>query len=177
VLGPWRQFDVKGWRKDLNRVASFYFTRLDDSYAARTGRPDNVGVIGVAVFRRRPEPPPAAAIEQEQPRYGESGTRDRRQAPAPAAPSRESASSDSVERSAGAPAAKAENSLGTGHGRQVTSTVRYTSFERESDAPNEVISIWYDSQANLVARGVIPQPKPRDPQPFPAGFVPDPPRS
>jgi hypothetical protein len=40
-----------------------------------------------------------------------------------------------------------------------------------------VISIWYDSHANLVARGVIPQPKPRDPQPFPAGFVADPPRS
>ena len=177
VLGPWRQFDVKGWRKDLNRVASFYFTRLDDSYAARTGRPDNVGVIGVAVFRRKPKPPPAAAIEQEQQRYGEPDTRYRRQAPASAAPSRESSSADSVERSVGAPAAKLENSLGTGHGRQVASTVRYTSFERESDSPSEVISIWYDSQANLVARGVIPQPKPRDPQPFPAGFVADPPRS
>jgi hypothetical protein len=178
VLGPWRQFDVKGWRKDLNRVASFYFTRLDDSYAARTGRPDNVGVIGVAVFRRKPEPPPAA-LEQEAPRYEGPTLRDRRQAPASAAPSRESGAADSVERSAsaGAPSAKAENSLGTGHGRQVNSTVRYTSFERESDAPNEVISIWYDSHANLVARGVIPQPKPRDPQPFPAGFVADPPRS
>ncbi len=180
VLGPWRQFDVKGWRKDLNRVASFYFTRLEDSYAARTGRPDNVGVIGVAVFRRKPEPPPAALIEQEAPRYGDGTMRDRRQGPAPAAPARESGSADSAERSSAAgapPAAKAENSLGTGHGRQVASTVRYTNFERESDSPNEVISIWYDSHANLVARGVIPQPKPRDPQPFPAGFVPDPPRS
>lgn len=34
-------------------------TAAPDSYAARTGRPDNVGVIGVAVFRERvyrPEP-------------------------------------------------------------------------------------------------------------------------
>lgn len=178
VLGSWRQFEVKGWRKDLNRVASFYFTRLDDSYAARTGRPDNVGVIGVAVFRRKPEPPPAAAIEPERRRYDEGMMHERRQLPAPAAPARESGAADSVERSASAgapPAAKAENSLGTGHGRQVNSTVRYTSFERESDAPNEVISIWYDSRANLVARGVIPAAPERDPRPFPASFVPDPP--
>ena len=38
-------------------AAAFYFTALPDSYAARTGRPDNVGVIGAAVFRERvPEP-------------------------------------------------------------------------------------------------------------------------
>jgi hypothetical protein len=86
VLGSWRQFEVKGRRKDLNRVASFYFTRLDDSYAARTGRPDNVGVIGVAVFRRKPEPPPAAAIELERKRCDEGMMHERRQLPAPAAP-------------------------------------------------------------------------------------------
>jgi hypothetical protein len=39
-----------------------------------------------------------------------------------------------------------------------------------------VDSIWYDSQRNLVARGVIPVARPitRDPQPFPNGFMPDP---
>lgn len=176
VLGPWRQFDVKGWRKSLDRVASFYFTRLDDSYAARTGRPDHVGVIGVAVFRRKPEPPPAAVMERELPREGAMG--DRRQMPS--APARESAAADFPGRAAAgdaSPGAKAESSLGTGHGRQLASSVRYTAFERESDSPGEVISIWYDSHANLVARGVIPQPKPRDPQPFPGGFVADPPRS
>ena len=50
--------DVEGWRKNLSRTAAFYFTALADSYAARTGRPDDVGVIGVALFRRKtPEPP------------------------------------------------------------------------------------------------------------------------
>jgi hypothetical protein len=47
-------------------------------------------------------------------------------------------------------------------------------FERESDAPNEVVIIHYDTYANLMARGVIPQ-SPRWPSPFPGGFVPDPP--
>ena len=35
------------------RTAAFYFTDLGDSYAARTGRPQNVGVIGVAVFQEK----------------------------------------------------------------------------------------------------------------------------
>ena len=56
VLGPQQGFGVKGWRKSLERTAAFYFTALPDSYAARTGRPDHVGVIGVAVFRKKPEP-------------------------------------------------------------------------------------------------------------------------
>ena len=45
---------IDGWRKSLDDVAAFYFTALPDSYAARTGRPDDVGVIGVALFRERP---------------------------------------------------------------------------------------------------------------------------
>lgn len=59
VIDPYGAADIDGWRKSLGEVAAFYFTALPDSYAVRTGRPDNVGVIGVAVFRERayrPEP-------------------------------------------------------------------------------------------------------------------------
>ncbi len=63
VLSPWRALEVKGWRKDLSRTAAFYFTSLPDSYAARTGRPDNVGAIGLALFRKKkPEPVQFAPI-------------------------------------------------------------------------------------------------------------------
>ena len=65
VLGPQQGFDIKGWRKSLERVAAFFFTEHQNSYAARTGRPDNLGVIGVAVFRRKAEPP--ARIDQSTP--------------------------------------------------------------------------------------------------------------
>ncbi len=54
VLSPYESADIAGWRKSMSNTAAFYFTTLPDSYAARTGRPDNVGVIGVAVFRERP---------------------------------------------------------------------------------------------------------------------------
>src|SRR5690606_29068686 len=50
VLNPWQTTDIHGWRKSSDEVAQFVFTDPDRSYAARTGRPDNIGVIGVAVF-------------------------------------------------------------------------------------------------------------------------------
>src|SRR4030095_14544434 len=53
VLGRWDSLRSEGWRKSLDEVATFYFTKLADSYAARTGRPHDVGVIGVALFRER----------------------------------------------------------------------------------------------------------------------------
>ena len=39
VLSPRERTDIAGWRKSETEVAAFYFTRLPDSYAARTERP------------------------------------------------------------------------------------------------------------------------------------------
>ncbi len=58
VLSPWQTTEISGWRKSLSNTAAFYFTDHGNSYAARTGRPNDVGVIGVAVFRERQAPPP-----------------------------------------------------------------------------------------------------------------------
>jgi hypothetical protein len=68
--------------------------------------------------------------------------------------------------------ARRDDRLGTGHGERVTSSTRYTDFRRDSDRPFAVLTIYYDSYANLVAQGVIPGA--RTPSPFPGGFVPDP---
>ena len=176
VLSPHTSFAIKGWRKSLQRVAAFYFTELENSYAARTGRPDHVGVIGVAVFRRKPEP--AVGLLRE---YGQ-----RREAPPSGASGRDSenAATEST-RSAAADAAApqsstlapqpVEKSLGTGHGQSVASTVRYTDFERAAQIPDEVITIYYDSYRNLVAQGVLADaPRIARPSPFPGPFVADP---
>jgi hypothetical protein len=150
VLTPGRALDVRGWRKSLAETAAFYFTPLSDSYAARTGRPDNVGVIGVALFRRKPSEPPA-----------------------PIAPRAEARSQAGAAADAAKPSAEAQ--LGTGHGRRENSQAHYVGFERASSAPAEVVALYYDSYPNLVARGVIREPVPVAPlpRPFP-GFVPDP---
>lgn len=156
VLDPYGTVEIDGWRKSMDEVAAFYFTSLPDSYAARTGRPDNVGVIGVAVFGERVS---YAMLRQQE-------SVSAAEAPAPAAESRNSnARADGM-----------LGKLGTGHGKRHDSGATYTQFERASDEPEAVIRIFYDSRRNLVAQGVIPSGRHARnvPDPFPAGFVPDP---
>jgi len=155
ILERRQRFDVKGWRKSLDQVAAFYFSSVQASYAAQTGRPENVGVIGVALFKRKVEGPVYEDYLEEE---------DRDAASEPAAPGARSSQKRQAD----------ESSLGTGHGRRKNSLVRYGEFERESDVANEVVVIYYDSRANLIARGIIPGARPH-PNPFPNGFVPDPP--
>ncbi len=173
VLGSHQAFGIKGWRKSLDRVAAFYFTALPDSYAARTGRPDHVGVIGVAVYRRKAEPVAHRAL----PRL-EQGSAEADSPHSPSVPGERSAAgrpADSVAGN-GAESQVPQKSarLGTGHGRSETSQVTYTEFERASAAPAEMIAIYYDSHRNLVAQGVIHAPKVARPDPFPGRFAPDP---
>jgi len=176
VLLPWASFDVLGWRKSQERVADFVFTRLEDSYAARTGRPDEVGVIGIAAFREADDGAATSLSERS-----ESKREDRRPAPsesraAPSAPAEPSAADRA--RSEGAPLAQAQERLGTGHGQSEASHVASTRFERARDQPDQVIVIRYDRRDRLVAMGVIPGDD-HAPRPFPrsasAEFVPDPP--
>jgi hypothetical protein len=60
IFWPHASYDLNGWRKSPSEVADFTFTRLPQSYAALTGRPANVGVIGVAVFNEKVMPVAAA---------------------------------------------------------------------------------------------------------------------
>jgi hypothetical protein len=198
VLGPYDSTEVDGWRKNMSEIAEFNFTNLGDSYAARTGRPNNVGVIGVAAFREKehywrehdekiareaPVPPSSAADTASTMRKdAEAPPPATAQAPAgaPKAAATEGRalgySGGVAEAQVARPIPKPEESLGTGHGAHEWSSATYTTFERESSQPNVVVSVWYDSYRNLVSRGVIPTPRPitLEPQPFPNTFVPDP---
>ena len=232
VLNPWQSWAITGWRKSDSQVAAFYFSESDASYASRTGRPRDVGVIGVALFRERvPEPvrpPPVTrrspVDERYSPRMNESDKSSSANAdmassvaaeapmptpapmPAPqAAPAAKpmppaAANSEIAADSAAMPsaanadskAARAEKrapssaprtpSLGTGHGALETSHTRTVEFDSATQRPEQVVRIRYDSYANLVAKGVIRQPRPqpeRSPNAFPAdaqrSYVPDPP--
>jgi hypothetical protein len=176
VLSPWQSADITGWRKSDAEAAAFYFTALPDSYAARTDRPHNVGVIGVAVFRERvplPRPQPFepvpyssgrddGAARQESERRSNDSEAANKAAGSPAAPMRER----------DAALASRSDKLGTGHGEREHSPIGRTSFERATSHPAEIVQVRYDSHANLVASGVI-APRRALPDPFP-GFVPDP---
>ena len=71
VLAPYGSYDASGWRKSLTEVADFTFAPLPQSYAARTGRPGDVGVIGIAVFKERAayQSPPAVVPRAEAPAF------------------------------------------------------------------------------------------------------------
>jgi hypothetical protein len=165
VLDSWQRYDVAGWRKSHKEIAAFEFTRAPRSYAARTGRPDDVGVIGVAVFREKP------VSWRERDSYERS---------APSSPSgpvpKSGSSSRSFQWDNNGPV---EQELGTAHGDRERDRVGKTEFERRSKRPDEIIRIRYDSYDNLIDMGVIPtyRGRPRDPSAFPAQrprWVPDP---
>jgi hypothetical protein len=174
VLGPWQTTEVAGWRKSLSDIAAFEFTALSDSYAARTGRPDNVGVIGVAVFRERAPVWRDDEHEIARARSRAGGSASERAA-APAA----DALGQAEAKRHGPMAPMPQESLGTGHGAREWNQARQVAFQRDSRQPVEVHAIRYDSHRNLVAMGVIRPHHRRDryaPDPFPVGFVADPPR-
>jgi len=185
VFNPGERYQITGWRKSDAEIAAFTFTDSANSYAERTGRPANVGVIGVAIFRERPPP------DYVPPTIGQwSGQRQRSgepEAPAPAASNSE-AMADTRMSSAppspmSSPMARGPDpvsKLGTGHGEREYSYVNHTEFLRMQMQPNEVIRIHYDSLENLFAMGIVrrPRPMPTTPNPFPASpeqqYVPDP---
>ena len=196
VFDPYEAYDITGWRKSNSEVAAFSFAPLPQSYAARTGRPGNVGVIGMAVFKERATPPPPPepeVLDRDEARSEPAGGTNApamRAAPAPppstavrqgqpAPPSRDALAGRSVAESA---AQRPDERLGTAHGAREWSVVNTTTFERSTRYPVLIRQIEYDTFANLVACGVIPRPIPegRPPRPFPrsgdqAGYVPDPP--
>lgn len=200
ILRPYQTADIRGWRKSETEIAAFSFTALPDSYAAETGRPSNVGVIGMAVFRERPRPaitpldvtpapPPPPRPPAAPPPDG---------APPPPLPippvekpigpaakaGEPSAVGSGLQRRDAVPAApearrQADEKLGTAHGALEHSVSHVMPFVRATPYPQLVRQIEYDSSANLIRIGVIPSP-PRaahPPRAFPAapGYVPDPP--
>jgi hypothetical protein len=191
VLEPGRSYDITGWRKSGTQIAAFEFAPLQESYAALTGRPGHVGVIGMAVFRERvPLPPPLVAPPVAAPPVSRQGALrdDARAAAGAAAPtSPRDAAQESARDAAESRGQRLDESasagakLGTGLGQREWSVSRRTRFERATAAPEQLSELAYDSRERLVAAGVIPAPDAITawrPRPFPSntpGYVPDPP--
>jgi hypothetical protein len=193
VIYPGQTYDVTGWRKSDDEVAAFTFAPLSESYAARTGRPAEVGVIGIAVFQERaavaPTPPAISTDRLRTPpiMYKPESVRPPISAPFMAGAARSAAPppppppAPAMAQAGRADAEQSDERLGTGHGERERSVVTMVSFEAATAYPMFTRQIEYDTYAHLVAEGVIRRPlaEVRHPRPFPtapdAGFVPDPP--
>lgn len=193
VLGAWQSYQVTGWRKSDSQIAAFHFTDSPASYAERTGRPAQVGVIGVALFREKTAPPPVLlpaphphSHSRDHERLDAAAGEANAESAAPMTEQRAKADGASAESLADAPMASRRmapaapaSRLGTGHGAREGDRVGHTTFERRSARPDEIIRIRYDSFDNLVAMGVIPQrtvpPRPNPfPEPVVSRYAPDP---
>ena len=205
VFSPFESYDLSGWRKSDTQIAAFTFAPLPQSYAARTGRPGDVGVIGMAVFKERaPDPPPYPEASASQPSWPDRARREAdRFSPQPApskvlplavpAPPPPPPATVTARRAAEAPsnaaaqdqsagevvAQRRDEKLGTAHGAREWSMVTTVPFERATRYPQTIRRIEYDTWANLASRGVIPSSPWQDPRPRPfpggEGYVPDPP--
>jgi hypothetical protein len=183
VLNARSAAEVMGWRKNLEEVAAFNFSAAGASYAAKTGRAGNVGVIGVAVFDEmrvvrhyqesrgigaRPAAVGAGPTARDFNAYGD-------------APGAESVSAEQANGPmARMQAQKSAPRLGTGHGEREVDRVINTEFDRATASPSHVITLRYDTRKNLIRAGVLPAPRPQrpsEPSAFPgdSGFVADPP--
>jgi hypothetical protein len=180
VFGPNQRYEITGWRKSDSEVAAFTFTESPNSYAERTGRPANVGVIGVALFREQ-QPEPVSTSPEEPVRDAGSAASQKSPAAERAASAAPSSAPQPLMRSEAPPLQPRAPKLGTGHGERQSSYVSHTDFLRLQAEPNEIVRIRYDSFDNLVAMGVIRRPRPATPatNPFPGSpaqqYVPDPP--
>lgn len=163
IVPAYGEVIIDGWRKSLNEIAKFVFSSPASSYAAKTGRAANIGVIGLAVFEERVTTP----VSRATPFSAESALRG-------ALPG----SLGGAQLKAAAPMTLSAPSLGTGHGERDTSRVTQVEFTRATSDPAEVVRLYYESLAVLEAKGIaLRQPVTPRANPFPASqFVPDPPR-
>ncbi|MEK6608420.1 MAG: hypothetical protein AABZ30_12225 [Myxococcota bacterium] len=183
ILDPWGEVVVDGFRLSLADVATFRFSDVRGSYAAKMGDARNVGVIGVALFPERVyAPPPRPAVAKERYRrsggsggaptsppagrsadgtdfddiggLGKSGTSAGANADTMGPAAEESSAKRSASSSA-APRPEDRPGLGTAFGERRESRVSEVQFRRAHPAhPDHLLAIRYNDRDGLLALGI-----------------------
>ena len=179
VIAPWKTIEIDGWRKNMQDVALFEVGDQSGSYATKTGRPNNVGVVGVAFYeekkavkiRRSPPMIPESLYEQGCGLVDDGRDYDSTKT---CGPIRGGVMGQSLggTRDFIPTATKA----GTGYGDTKHSPVNKTIFEK-LELSKQVVVLYYDTIEGLLAQGVPvelnrPNPFPGEPERF---FCPPPP--
>lgn len=153
--------DIDGWRLSDHDVAAFRFSSVAASYAGRTGRARNVGVIGVAIFPERevftriapPQPPPMHHMDMPARDQDESVSQE-----SAAAPSMKGSTQGRALRSeqrARSPQPQSRPGLATAFGERLGSSVQSVSFQRRNPShPSCILGLRYNDHQGLLAMGV-----------------------
>jgi hypothetical protein len=156
LIEPWGSVVVEGFRRSLDEVAAFRFTGRGASYSARRGTPQNVGVIGVALFPEKARAPrPLRKTQRSEtwesaprtPAAGESRAR--------SAPARDEEGEAHVDAAPQKRKGSGPSNIGTEYGESQSSNVVEVAFERRTPThPVAVLRVRYDDYEGLKARGI-----------------------
>jgi hypothetical protein len=153
VLDPWETTDIAGWQVSDRAARRFYFTDETDSYGARIGKTQNLGVIAAVFFRERVP----RSVDVYAPRE-ESRQRDA-SPPSASAPQKESS------------AGLDDDYAATGMGGRTRHDVYRVNVDLDPN-PIASFSIRYEFREQLVKLGVIDRhPHPLDRRERARGFA------
>lgn len=184
VLHPYAEITVPGWRLNDREAAHFYFAGAGGSYAEKTGRPSNRGVIACPAWEEYHAPKfeqvkGSLLWRSADPRFvdhsecnGENqGVRSSMKS---ITRSRDIIHPDVAMHASYCCSAEQPTSgnLGTGFGETTSHKVRGVSFNVLQVEPNYIATIYYDDSIGLAKRGIrVSHSKKRQdeslPNPFP----------
>lgn len=190
LIEPYGYVNIDGWRTSMSDVAAFRFTSVGDSYAARTGSAQHVGVIGVAIFPERKQHRPRPIIPHWAPDPDPFPSEGR--APSPRGGAGEVWDRAESEDVGGADAAAKSSSsyryrrdersqnIGTQYGESRSSGASFVDFVRANHhSPEWKTTLRYDDAVGLRSKGIWvpsqPPVRPYYPEDFPSLFAPPPP--
>ena len=159
VIEPYGTIHVRGWQMSADNARRFYFTTERDSYGAKIGQTQNIGVISAVFFRERRSVttmPVTPGGREERPSKSKD---DRGTGNAPAA-------SESAGPTANRDAAKSrgtttypppdDESAATGIGRNIQNGVTWIKMDLDQ-RPVAEITIRYEYREALVRLGILPR--------------------
>lgn len=175
IINGYSSYTIKGWRRSNSEVAEFYFSDPSESYASRKDKGQNLGVIGVAIFREKVSYKPVEVIVKHEhhhwpchdifcpicnpkpfnwdyswPKYSSGGSlgsaNDIPNNIMMCSASCENKNYKQEERSLSA-------GLGTGWGQTIEDKVQTIDFDKES-SPDAVFEFYYNTRENLEKAGI-----------------------
>ncbi|HEY5839810.1 MAG TPA: hypothetical protein VIT19_12295 [Pyrinomonadaceae bacterium] len=163
VIEPYGTIHVRGWQMSADNARRFYFTTERDSYGAKIGQTQNLGVISAVFFReRRPVTvmPVTPGGREERPTY-KRGDADRTEnSPAESSPSAGANRDAAKPRSTTPYPPPDDESAATGIGRNVQNGVTWIKMDLDQ-RPVAEVTIRYEYREALVRLGILPRGYPR----------------
>ena len=166
VIEPYATINVRGWQMSSENARRFYFTTERDSYGAKIGQTENLGLISAVFYReRRPvvitRVTPARTRNErieEDDRVKEDNAPASRPDSAGTTASRDAAK----ERSARSYPPPDDESAATGIGRTISNGVQWVKMDLDPRPVGE-IALRYEYREALVRLGIIPRDYPLRP--------------